>query len=93
MMIVRALLTFILAAATVLGCYFSPPPKGGHEAGVIMDLPTRVGRLAGTPRPPDKTEIEVLPTDTGFAKMTYVTSTSDVTERDIAHVSVVLSGA
>jgi hypothetical protein len=89
----RALIVFLLAAGTTLACWFSPPPRGGIEAGVVMHLPARVGLLAGTQREPDKTEMEVLPTDTQFAKMTYVTATQDAAERDVAHVSVVLSGA
>lgn len=92
-MILRALLILVLAASTCLSCWYSPPPRGGKEAGVVMRLPPRVGLLLGTSRPPDKTELDVLPTDTEFAKMTYVTDTRDPLERDIAHVSVVLSGA
>lgn len=92
-MIARAVLLLVMAAGTALACWYSPLPRGGHEAGVVMDLPLRVGLLAGTPRSPDKIELDVLPTDTQFAKMTYATATRDVTERDIAQVSVVLSGA
>ena len=58
-----------------------------------MRLPNSVGRLQGNLKKPDKIETEILPGDTEFAKMTYVTATQDVNERDVAHLSVVLSGA
>jgi len=60
---------------------------------VILSLPPRVGLLTGVPKKPDAVELKLLPTDTEFAKMTYVTATHDALERDIAHVSIVLSGA
>lgn len=90
---IRSVILLCIVGATALICHFSPPPHGGSEAGVIMRLPASVGRLQGTPKSPDKVETDVLPADTEFAKMTYVTATNDVNERDIAHVSIVLSGA
>jgi hypothetical protein len=92
-MIARAIITLGLAISTSLMCLLSPAPQGGKEPGVVMQLPLRVGPLVGTPRKPDKIELEKLPTDTEFAKMTYVTNAANADERDVAHVSVVLAGA
>jgi len=92
-MIARATIVFLLAASTALACIVMPAPRGGQEAGVVMQLPARVGPLVGHERKPDKIEIEKLPSDTAFAKMTYVTATNEATERDLAQVSVVLAGA
>jgi hypothetical protein len=92
-MIARAVIMLVIAAGTAIACWRSPQPRGGMEAGVNMRLPMRVGRLQGAERKPDKIETDVLPGDTEFAKMTYVTATNDANERDVAHVSIVLSGA
>lgn len=92
-MILRSLITLMLASSTALLCHLSPPPQGGLEAGVIMRLPPRLGPLVGVPEPPDKVELEKLPTDTTFAKMTYTTGGAKAEERDITRVSVVLAGA
>lgn len=89
----RALLFIGLCAATVLACHFSPSVRGGAEAGVLMKLPERIGLLAGRPEKPSQVELDNLPTDTEFAKMTYITATNLDEERDIAHLSVVLAGS
>ena len=91
--LLRSSITLIIAAITAALCTQLPPPTGSQDVGVVMQLPQRVGPLAGIPREPDKIEKERLPTDTSFAKMSYVTANSAPAERDIAQVSVVLAGA
>lgn len=86
-------LFLMLCAVTVMACRLSPPVKGGSEAGVVMTLPEKVGLLIGRKIEPSQVERDMLPTDTEFAKMTYVTATNLDVERDIAHVSVVLAGS
>lgn len=93
MMLARACGMLALVLGTMWLCLASPAPRGGAESGVILSLPPRVGLLAGVPKKPDAVELKLLPTDTEFAKMTYVTATNEVLESDIAHVSIVLSGA
>ncbi len=88
-----SMVAFALALLTALGCWFSPAMKGGEDAGVVMRLPQRVGPLVGAPGKPDKVELENLPGDTEFAKMTYYTAGAKADERDVAHVSIVLAGA
>ena len=92
-MITRASLLMAIVLGTMWLCLASPAPRGGSEAGVLMSLPPKVGLLLGVPKKPDAIELKLLPTDTEFAKMTYVTASNDILERDIAHVSIVLSGA
>lgn len=86
-------LTFLLLCVlAALACRLSPPVRGGNEAGVVMSLPSRVGFLVGRAEEPTQVEKDNLPTDTEFAKMTYVTSTDRDDERDIVHLSIVLAG-
>jgi hypothetical protein len=92
-MILRGLITLIFAGGTAALCTLSPAPTGSQDVGVTMQLPQRAGPLIGVTREPDKIEREKLPTDTTFAKMTYVTAGAPPAERDIAQVSVVLAGA
>ncbi len=89
----RALCFFVLCLAVVLACQFSPPVQGGSEAGVVLALPPRIGMLVGRPDEPSQVERDNLPTDTEFAKMTYMTATDRDNERDIAHFSIVLAGS
>jgi len=60
---------------------------------VVLDLPQRIGLLVGRPDEPSQVEKDNLPTDTEFAKMTYITATDRDDERDIAHLSIVLAGS
>jgi len=92
-MMLRGLITLLIAGSTAAVCSFSSAPTGSQDVGVTMQLPQHVGPLVGIPRDPDKIEREKLPTDTTFAKMTYVTASASPAERDIAQVSVVLAGA
>lgn len=92
-MIARAIFLCGLVVVTMWLCVASPAPRSSADAGVLMSLPPRVGLLKGVPQKPDAIELKVLPTDTEFVKMTYVTATSNVLERDVANVSIVLSGA
>lgn len=63
-------------------------PTTATESGVIMDLPDQVGDFPGKALPVSKNELNLLPTDTEFAKKTYRTpSGQEIT------CQVVLSGA
>jgi uncharacterized protein DUF3485 len=92
-MLVRSFMLAALVAFTAWLCKSSPEIKGGGESGVVMQLPDRVGPLAGTKGEPDPVELSVLPKDTEFAKMVYHTLGGDPARRDVVHASIVLSGA
>jgi hypothetical protein len=83
----------LLALTTAFLCWNSPATTATGEAGVILELPQRIGGLQGHSQEPSAEEIKILPTDTTFAKMTYATADATPAERDIAHVSIVLAGA
>jgi hypothetical protein len=91
-MIVRASIPLILAVVASAICHFAPPPNGVQEAGVILELPSSVGGLVGYREGPSAEEKRMLPTDTLFAKATYITRDAALAERDVAHVSIVLTG-
>lgn len=88
----HAFLFLCVCGLTALACHFSPAVRGGEQAGVLLSLPSRIGQLIGRPEEPSKVEKDNLPTDTEFAKMTYITNTNRDDERDIAHMSIVLAG-
>lgn len=92
-MIVRSAITAMLAALTVLACRLAPEIRGGNEAGVVMRLPSGVGRFLGEAVEPDKVELELLPSDTQLAKMRYHTAALRADRRDQADVTLVLAGA
>jgi Protein of unknown function (DUF3485) len=92
-MFLRALTIAALGAATLLACQFSPPIRSGDEAGVILKLPGHVGPLYGQEDKPSEEELRRLPSDTEFAKRTYVTATDKLDERDIVRMTIVLAGS
>lgn len=93
MMTLRALLFSLMMAATVAACLLSPEIRGGQESGVIMKLPEDLPKFLAKPEEPDPIEKALLPDDTEFAKASYYTPTLDLRRRDVAHCSIVLSGA
>ncbi|MEN3940933.1 exosortase/archaeosortase family protein [Prosthecobacter sp. SYSU 5D2] len=81
-----------LVLAAIAGCRLSPEVTAGSQAGVVMELPTGIGRFVGDAEEPDKVEKELLPADTQIVKKRYRTlSSPDM--RDVANVTLVLSGA
>jgi hypothetical protein len=91
-MIVRAFILLALCGMTVLLCQFSPQPKGGDEAGVLAELPMVAGSFVGETEAPSDKERELLPADTIIVKREYRTPGRSMTNRDLAHVSLVIAG-
>jgi hypothetical protein len=91
-MIARALILLVLCGMTVLLCQFSPQPKGGDEAGVPAALPMVAGSFVGESEPPSDKERALLPADTVIVKREYRTPGRSMTNRDLAHVSLVIAG-
>lgn len=89
----QAIVTVLLALLTLSACRFSPTIQAGESAGVIMELPSSVGRFLGDELEPDKIEKELLPTDTQLIKMRYLTPDKNPEACDMANVTIVLSGA
>lgn len=82
-----------LASLTVCACQISPAVRAGESAGVIMELPSGVGRFLGDPLEPDKVEKELLPPDTQLVKMRYRSPGGNPETCDMANVTIVLAGA
>jgi exosortase len=89
----QAIVTVLLSLLTLSACRFSPTMHAGESAGVIMELPSSVGRFIGDELEPDKVEKELLPTDTQLVKMRYRTPDKNPEACDMANVTIVLSGA
>lgn len=79
------LLAFI--AIIVAICIFFDPDTQGSEAGVVMDLPVKIGGFTGVDQPISEGERVLLPKDTEFAKKLY---TGNVGENIFCQI--VLSG-
>lgn len=88
----RPLLLAAGVAAVLVACHLAPAVSAGNEAGVVMRLPSGIGRFIGDEEQPDKVEKELLPADTQLVKMRYRTL-SEPDKRDVANVTLVLSGA
>jgi hypothetical protein len=58
-----------------------------------MKLPEKIGPLIGIVKEPSADELKMLPSDTTFAKMNYITAGAKPEDRDVACMSVVLAGA
>jgi hypothetical protein len=88
---VKAGFVLSLTLLTCLVCIFTPEPKAGGEAGVVMELPTRVGPLYDYDEEVTPAELYILPKDTTFARKTY----GDVgaPRQDRILCSIILSGA
>lgn len=78
--------------ATIAACRLSPEVRAGDASGVVMELPTAVGRFLGQPMERDAAEKELLPADTQMVKMQY-RSPGLPEDRDLAQVTLVLAGA
>jgi hypothetical protein len=79
-----------LALLTVAACLWVPPEQPGGEAGVVMELPDRIGSLLAFPEKVSVAELQILPSDTTFARKTYGLPGSDRLDRILC--SIVLSG-
>jgi len=82
----------VAVIAALLACRFSPDVRAGDSSGVVMNLPTVLGRYLGQPLEKDSAEKDLLPADTQIIKMQY-RSPGRVEDRDVAHVTLVLAGA
>ncbi|MGV3660140.1 MAG: exosortase-associated EpsI family protein [Prosthecobacter sp.] len=92
-MIARAAILLALCGMTMLLCQFSPPAKGGAEAGVLAALPRVAGNFVGESEPPTERERELLPPDTIIVKRAYRTPGRGVESRDLAQASLVIAGS
>lgn len=88
-----AIVCFALSVLTVCACQFSPAIHAGESAGVVMELPSGIGRFVGDALEPDKVEKELLPADTQLVKMRYRTPGANNETCDMANVTIVLAGA
>lgn len=91
-MITRALILVALCGMTILLCQFSPPAKGGDEAGVLSELPMVAGSFIGVSEDPSDKERELLPADTIIKKREYHTPGGSIEHRDVAHAALVIAG-
>ena len=83
----RILLLFFLGGATAALCLFMPSPNTAPLAGVIMDLPEKIGSYTGKVIAATPGELAILPTDTQIVRREY----SDLWG-DRIMASIVLSG-
>jgi hypothetical protein len=88
---VKAGVAIGLTLLTALVCWTVPEPKAGGEAGVEMDLPTRVGAFYDFDEEVTAAELYILPKDTTFVRKTYGDIGSARQDRILC--SVILSGA
>ena len=77
----------LLGGGTAVVCLLLPTPNGSPHAGVVMDLPERVGQFTGKWIGASPAEVALLPSDTQIVRREYVDLTGD---RIMA--SIVLSG-
>ena len=83
----RIALLLILGGATAALCLFTPSPNTAPLAGVIMDLPEKIGVFTGKVIAATPGELAILPTDTEIVRREYLDPAGD---RIMA--SIVLSG-
>lgn len=92
-MLTRSVIFAALLGATAVLCKTGPEIRNEDEAGVILNLPSRVGAFVGEKGQPDSLELKLLPSDTQFAKMVYHTLGAEPAKSDMVQMSIVLSGA
>ncbi|NDA10245.1 MAG: exosortase-associated EpsI family protein [Verrucomicrobia bacterium] len=85
--ILRISALLLLGGATAALCLFSPSPNTAPLAGVIMDLPEKIGVFTGKVIAATPGELAILPTDTQIVRREYTDPGGD---RIMA--SIVLSG-
>ncbi|MCX6857518.1 MAG: exosortase/archaeosortase family protein [Verrucomicrobia bacterium] len=90
---IPAAICLVLTILTICACQFSPAMRAGESVGVIMELPSGIGRFLGDPLEPDKVEKDLLPPDTQLAKMRYRSAGGNPETCDMANVTIVLAGA
>ena len=83
----RVVALLALGGATAAFCLFTPSPNTAPLAGVIMDLPEKIGAFTGKVIAATPGELAILPTDTQIVRREY---TDTVGDRIMA--SIVLSG-
>ncbi|MES2595852.1 MAG: exosortase/archaeosortase family protein [Verrucomicrobiota bacterium] len=88
----RLVVVALCVGAAMAACRFSPEVRAGDSSGVVMELPTAVGRFLGQPLERDAAEKALLPEDTQMLKMQY-RSPGLPQDRDLAQVTLVLAGA
>lgn len=88
----RPVFVVLCAVLALAACRLSPEVRAGEASGVVMELPTAVGRFLGEPQEPDVTEKTLLPEDTEIVKMQY-RSPGLPEDRDVAQITLVLAGA
>ena len=82
----------LCVVASIAACRLSPEVRAGDASGVIMELPTAMGRFLGQSLEKDAAEKALLPEDTQMLKMQY-RSPGLPEDRDLAQVTLVLAGA
>lgn len=85
-------LSVLLVLLAITACRLSPEVRAGDASGVIMELPTAMGRFLGQSLEKDAAEKALLPEDTQMLKMQY-RSPGRPEDRDLAQVTLVLAGA
>ncbi|MDE1170648.1 MAG: EpsI family protein [Verrucomicrobium sp.] len=78
----------LLGAAALALCLLAPASHGQTVAGVVLDLPYRVGSWLGLDQAISPSELSILPADTGFARKEYLSGAGDSIV-----CSIVLAGA
>jgi len=87
-----SVLCLLSVLGTLIVCRFTPEVRADSDSGVVMKLPTAVGRFLGQPLEMDAAEKDLLPADTQMVKMHY-RSPGLPEDRDLAQVTLVLAGA
>lgn len=83
----RTAILLLLGGATAALCLFTPSPNTAPLAGVIMDLPEKIGAFTGKVIAATPGELAILPADTQIVRREYLDPAGD---RIMA--SIVLSG-
>jgi hypothetical protein len=82
----------VLGLGTLYFCVTAPATVAGDSSGVTMHLPDRVLDFYGRREVASEAELRVLPDDTEFAKMLYVSREPFAEAMSLISCSIVLSG-